>query len=155
MSAYVCSSDHIAVLAAYAVGGQPQRVSAYFLYYHGGVDMAGRTRCEQAYYFANVLYQENIRSVSARYPDDSIDNLPGPIHKPAEIVVEFRAWITAAGLKPVAILKMCDCLEYQSCETDDYRQTPAFALLDAIRGAAIRNLAGYEDAPWEFTRSAA
>ena len=101
--------------------------------------------------YADVLYQENIRSVRARYPEDKWDDLPGPCAKPIHIVASGMERALAAYRRtPVQILKMCDCLEYQSCETDDYRESIACELLEAIRRAAIRALAGYEDAPWDY-----
>jgi hypothetical protein len=53
-------------------------------------------------------------------------------------------------LPAVALLKLCDCLDYQSCETEDWKQTAAHELLELIRGAAICALPGYEKAPWDY-----
>jgi hypothetical protein len=53
-------------------------------------------------------------------------------------------------LPAVHILKMCACLAYQSCETDDWDKTKAYELLQMIKDAAIRKLPGYEDAPWDY-----
>jgi hypothetical protein len=50
----------------------------------------------------------------------------------------------------VCDLKMLDCLEYQSCESDDWETTQAYRLQQAMRRAAIRALPGYESAQWEF-----
>ena len=159
MSAYICNPDHIKQLAAFAtrrVGGPGNG--------HRQVDPrhfeALRHLAEQsdeaiASAYADLLYQENIRSVSARYPDDTFDTLPGPHETPKTLTVthtELFDFNTVCRLTPVDILKMCDGLEYQSCETDDYRETIGFTLLDSIRGAAIRALPGYEDAPWEYYR---
>ena len=49
---------------------------------------------------------------------------------------------------PVVILKLCANLDYQSCETPDWKTTKARALLEQIKDEAIRQLPGYEDAPW-------
>ena len=163
MSTFICGDDHfkgLAIFASRRVGGWGSAHLSVDPRYIKGLDPKGvytdrglenLTRCELASLYADVLYQENIRSVRARYPEDKWDGLPGPIVKPIHIVVTIRDEVSAAyQLKPVAILKMCDCLEYQSCETEDYRQTVAFDLLDDIRRAAIKALAGYEDAPWDF-----
>ena len=53
-------------------------------------------------------------------------------------------------LSPVAILKLIDSLEYQSCESDDYEQTVAYKSLQSIRKSAIHALEGYEDAEWSI-----
>jgi hypothetical protein len=51
-------------------------------------------------------------------------------------------------LRPEWVISCCDCLRYQSCETDDYEQTAAYKVLDAIRESAIRQLVKLADAPW-------
>ena len=53
-----------------------------------------------------------------------------------------------AQCTPVEIIKLCDCYDYQSCETRDWETTEAFAICAALRAAAIDSLPGYEDAPW-------
>ena len=82
------------------------------------------------------LVNENYRSVNCRYDEDT---------KPHEFSV---VPLSMAELTPVQIIKLCDCYSYQSCETDDWKLTEAFAIYDALRGAAIAMLPGYEDAPW-------
>lgn len=101
--------------------------------------------------YADVLYRENIRSVSHRYPNDTYEELPGPIVKPLRMVVTVRDMIGKLdGVKAVHMLKMCNCLSYQCCETDDWEQTAAYELIQIIIGAAIRALPGYELAPWGY-----
>jgi hypothetical protein len=56
------------------------------------------------------------------------------------------------SLKPVQILKLSRGVDYQSCETDDWRDTLAWRQLDWINGAAVRSLHGYEDADWSYDR---
>jgi hypothetical protein len=52
-------------------------------------------------------------------------------------------------LTPVQILKLCDCYEYQACETGEaYYQSFAHAIIQAIRGKAWRRLPGYDEAEW-------
>lgn len=164
MSAYICSPDHIKALAIFAAGhsgwggNRSQRVDPRYFKYDGGDErMHGRRDCEVATYYANILYCENIRSVQARYPQDTFDDLPGPCAKPELLEVSGQDFSAQTGhvalvLKPVDILKMCDGLEYQSCETDDWDKTLAYRLLTRIRKAAIHELPGYEDAPWEYTK---
>lgn len=154
MSAFICSPEHFVQLAVFATrrAHGSMNVDPRYLKYDGGDESyANKTEADIATYYANILYDENIRSVSARYPNDKPDKLPGPITRPARIQVRNRDTMHGAHLHPVDILKMCDCLEYQSCETDDYRNTLGFKLLDRIRGAAIHTLPGYENAPWEYT----
>lgn len=156
MSAFICKSDHLKALAAFCVdhhGGRGCRSMnvdpKYFRYQGGDPSVEGREPAEVASYYADLLYQENVRSVGTRYPRDSRAELPGPISTPEHMTVSELelAQFQRDRLPPVLILKMCDCLEYQSCETDDYQDTLAYRLLNAIRKAAIHQLPGYDDAP--------
>lgn len=161
MSAFICGPDHIkalAIFAAHRVPGRGPNVDPRYFKYDGGDErMYGRPDDELATYYANILYAENIRSVQARYPGDTFEDLPGLIQKPDMLEVtaneSFEQYAYAPYvLKPVDILKMANCLEYQSCETNDWRDTLAYRLLLRIKEAAIRLLPGYDDAPWEYER---
>ena len=152
MSAFICGPDHFKVLAIFATSRRDGSLNVDPRYIKGLKADHQDTVTGLATIYADILYQENIRSVRDRYPSDKWDELPGPIEIPIHIVVAPEDQVKAIyRLPPVSILKMCDCLEYQSCETEDYRQTIAFDLLDNIRRAAIHCLAGYEDAPWVYT----
>ena len=151
MSAFICGPDHFKALAIFAASRRHGSLNVDPRYIKGIKADHEDTVTGLATIYADILYQENIRSVRGRYPGDKWDGLPGPIEKPIHIVVASEDQVKAIyRLPPVSILKMCDCLEYQSCETDDYRHTVAFALLDSIRRAAIHCLAGYENAPWDY-----
>ena len=161
MSAFVCSPSHFQAIAAFA----STRIRGDFRVdprYVKGLDKVAEQYIENAItrgvnnlssdelatIYANILYSENIRSVSARYPNDKFDDLPGLIDKPMHIMptIRYSQYVSAT-----MILKMLDCLQYQSCETSDYEKTLAYRLLCSIRRAAIRSLPGYDSAPWEFT----
>lgn len=156
MSAFICGSDHIKALAVFAVGRRhgSQRVAPEYFRHDGGDEhMFGRPDAEIATYYANIMYCENIRSVQVRYPSDSFENLPGPCEKAELLTVTNRDVCELAGmLKPIDIIKMCDCLEYQSCESDDWQTTLAYRLLLRIRRAAWHSIPEYENAPWEWER---
>lgn len=100
-----------------------------------------RVRSDDFAALCAVLAAENARSVNYRYQT----------HDPQEASVVTRPWDQYADLSPVALLKACDCYEYQTCETPDWRDTPAMDLCDRIRSAAVRALPGYEDADWDVT----
>lgn len=156
MSAFVCNTDHFKALALFAVSRQHGSYQVDPRYVRGMVPPVGADDLAIAVSYADTLYAENVRSVECRYPGTGADSLPGEIFKPASIRISANDLISARfRVSPVAILKMCDCLEYQSCETDNYRETVAFRLLDSIRGAAIRMLPGYESAQWSFSARAA
>jgi hypothetical protein len=148
MSAFICGEKthkSLAVFAATRANGQRHRVDPQYL--RKAKEYPTDSVIDIASFYADILYQENIRSVQARYPQDSFETLPGPIEKEPALTV---SWEEAQRLRPdpVTVLKFCDCLEYQSCETEDWQQTAAFELLERIRKAAIRSLPGYDDAPW-------
>ena len=170
MSAFICSPEHFKALAIFAssrVGGYGSAHLRVDPRYVEQLDLGGKylaschvdqfadlNQHELATLYADVLYQENIRSVFAHYPQDkTINDLPGLIDKPDHIVVTGRDESLAcyrSQVSPVAILKMCDCLEYQYCETEDGEKSLAHVLMQNIRKAAIRQLPGYEDAPWDY-----
>lgn len=155
MSAYICPDSHFIALAVYATTprypGNGARVHASQMRHFGGKDMIGREPEAVASYFATVLYRENAHSVNARYSEsggeDRVMNIPYNVLHTARFSILPK-------MRAVDILKMCDCLEYQSCETDDYRESVAYHLLSSIRASAIRELPGYNDAAWSFDTSA-
>lgn len=88
-----------------------------------------------------ILYKANVASVDYRYPADAGNAAPdwswkpsGPIPATLENLVKF--------------LKALDCLEYQSCEPNDWEESQAFKIIRALRGMAINSLPGYDSAPW-------
>ncbi len=98
-------------------------------------NIAGVAGREQA--TAELLLAENTRSVNHRYRENT----------PVETIVFSSQDPT---LSPIEVIKACDCLDYQSCETDDWRSTPACKLLESIQSHAVRQLDGYQKAPWEI-----
>ena len=152
MSAFICSPKHFAVLGQFGAGrafGGIRNVYESHLEQILGRPVRDLDDTEYADLIANTLYEQNIRSVLALYPDDTIESAPGQVGKPDRI--STSDWtVMALRVEPIDILKACDCLEYQSCETEDYYSTPACKVLEAIRKAAISYLPGYEDAAWEI-----
>jgi len=94
-----------------------------------------------------ILWHENVVSVRTRYPDDAEDSLPGPNELTMVDVLTYR--FTRPPLPSVVeALKLIDCLEYQSCEHDEWDTSEACHFLGSLRRALIRCLPGYEKAPW-------
>ena len=147
MSAYIVGHDHIDALLTFATADDPQAFGpiSYRLEPSGNRVEITTTNATDV---GRILLTENERSVEHRYPGDN--DLPGKIGEEAA-GYSFRPWAETPA--PVAILKACDCFEYQACETDDYRQSDAYRIIDAIRSRAISRLPGYSNAPgWEFRR---
>lgn len=127
MSAFVVSKKHLATIANFAVQ------HATWLDDH-------RANEADFNHIYKTLAGENVRSVCARYPADSA----------AEYADFLRPTLRGKTppVSPVAVLKLCDCLEYQSNETDDWESTAACKLLRRIRDEAVRLIPGYEEAQW-------
>jgi len=90
-----------------------------------------------------ILNAENQRSVNARYQTTDM-----PPDYAWRFLPEYRS------VAPVAIIKACDCFEYQLAEFDGWEQSDAYRIIDAIRSRAIRTLPGYDAAPWALTKEA-
>lgn len=141
MSAYVCSDAQFKALAIFAVRKDDcGRIHVDPSYVDGARDVAGKTSSIIATRYAAMLLAENVRSVRHRYPDDDGNY--------DEVRVSAAEVLNTGELSPVVILKQCANLDYQSCETNDWETTNAFKLLQRIKYAAIRNLPGYDEAPW-------
>lgn len=85
------------------------------------------------------LVNENCRSVNYRYKRDDTP------YKYNFSLIPF-----AKKLKPIAVIKLIDCLEYQSCETKDYYKTDAFLILYHTRRAITQKFTGYDKAEWSI-----
>lgn len=93
---------------------------------------------------------ENVRSVNYRYKES--DEFQ-PVQMGRKVTVanrdkQYTAHISALRLAPVTVLKICACVDYQSCETNDWELTLAAEILRRIVAMAIRRLPGYDEAPW-------
>lgn len=84
-----------------------------------------------------ILLDENVRSVNYRYNED--ERYVYDHAAPAD-----RRWT------PVEILRAIECYEYQACETPEWSDSEAHAIVAALRSALIRTLPGYEDGPGEI-----
>jgi len=119
MSAWVVSKNHINQIMAFAK-------NTNFAFHHNN-----QTPTE----IGQILWDENLRSVNHRYPT----------HQQKAQKFTFRS---AASVSVVQFLKHLDCLQYQSCETDNYHERPAYTLLERLRKHGISKIVGYDDAEW-------
>lgn len=114
MSAFICTDRHIATIAqAYA-------------------KLAKRSPTE-AIQLANLLKRENIRSVNYRY--HRRDKLV-----PCKLQEALPIDLFGGSLAIADVLELLLCLEYQSGERPDYRQSMAYSATQAI-AAALEPLA--------------
>ena len=154
MSAYVSNPEAFGILAAYAVINKC--AVSEWIHYRTGRD----ADIKNVQIVAKGLARENIRSVAHRYPEDKDGHRPGPCLLDAEIEEAAALYAThfltnaayVRKLAPVQILKVCQSVDYQSCETDDWRDTLAWRQLDWIKNNAVYSLAGYDEADWSYER---
>jgi len=142
MSAFVVDKAHInaIILSGLAVHYKPMK------WYHAG--QWHELNHDNASEVGQMLLDECIRSVGARYEDSDITDLPG--RTDAEYIIPFVFKLAYNPPTPVEALKLISCLEYQSCETDDWEASEAYAFCQALRHNTIDRLPGYEEAPWEW-----
>ena len=129
MSAFIVSDTHINALVRYA---SRHNVRAF----HGNpLAMFQVKDNEQA--AAELLLAENVKSVNYRYRDNEVMSIT--YDRGAPILTAIQA------------IKAAQCLRYQSCECDDFEESIAFKLIEAIIADAIPRLDGYESAQWGIT----
>jgi hypothetical protein len=144
MSAFIVADCHIDGLITFAI-------DAKVSYWNGTTRISITT--QNATEVGQILLDQNVRSVGYRY-NDRID----AAEKNASASYAFSRFFglpVAPLQKAITVLKSCPCFDYQACETDDYRTTLAHQIIDAIRGAAICALPGYDNAPWGLDMVAA
>ncbi len=141
MRAYIVEKHHILYLVAAATSP----AIAIFGKFGGHALSAGDP--ESAADFSNMLWRENIKSISARYPNRSSGALPGPSEKnfviePADFPTPFKVF------DPVQVIKSCDCFEYHSSVHPGWKTSAAKEFISALRREAWHAFPGYEEAEW-------
>lgn len=98
-----------------------------------------------------MLVDENVASVSHRYPDTdpAFGDLPGPCD--AYYMGPYIYTDPGRTLSAGEVFRAIDCLDYQSCEHPGWRASEAFAFLTALRKAYCDRVADAEQAKWEVT----
>ena len=136
MSAYLVSPEHIAEICKWAF--HPQRDCHDY-------NMATKTKILGASDYisrqreaADILACANLDSIAARYGENSgmyddtfVDQVLGEVKRPN----------VNTYLSPADIYNMAKCLNYQSCEVDDWDQKNAFWLIQAIQDEAGYHMA--------------
>ena len=147
MSAFICTKDHFVALACFAATRRSGsfNVDPRYLQHpsskaHLALIGGEYLDHELATHYAQWLYEANARSVDYRYRETN---------EREKIVIRDVA--QGDDVPALVILKACNCLDYQSCETDDWKDSPAFEILQHIKDAAIGQLPGYDNADgWDF-----
>ena len=126
MSAYIVSRRHIEVLANALLG-------------YGVVEI-DETDTDQEWKLGTLLWNENIRSVSYRYNDEPLGDLPGPC---VESFVYLEAQVEDVMehmLQPWTILGLTRCYVYQSCEHPAWEESQACTYMEALEQEALKTL---------------
>ena len=118
MSAYLCNDEHFDALATWATRRSPH--GSTFRYRFNG-----EWHEPDAAKIATTLHAQNVRSVNHRYEESE-----SPAYR-------YRA-VPIDCIDAKDVLMACAGLEYQSCETPDWEETEAYAILSAIRERAIQ-----------------
>lgn len=144
MSAFVVDKRHIsAILDGANLAGLRYR-SNFSWYYQGERHYL---RPENINETGQMLLDENIKSVSYRYEDSSLTNLPGRVD--AEYVIPYRH-TQQKQFSIIQYIKFVNCLDYQSCEHPDYKDSEAKCFMDALRESLVMCVPGYEESKWEL-----
>ncbi len=152
MSAYVVERNHIRFLVAAA----ERLAKSKFSYWYPARKATGRMYLGEDIdldEIGQILWDENIRSVTGRYPDTvgqdgtiDYDNLPGPCNE--VFLYQHPKELGWHNMRPVDVFKACDCYEYQSCEHDEWEASEAFCIIQSIKDCAMSASPGYSEAAW-------
>lgn len=136
MSAYICDRHHIAYL-----------VRAAETYRALDIRRNGHWIKITPNQVGQMLWDENIRSVSHRYPDCDPHDLPGEINA-APYLFKMRPNDCWPNMSAAQVLKSIQCLRYQSCEHPEWEESEAKQFINRLQQAAIRHLPKYDDLEW-------
>ena len=138
MSAYVVSDNHINELIRFI----DTRFYLNKSYLQRVIPEIAFIRDDKLFFerVGQELLNENYRSVNYRYKNSEDEE---KCHK-----FSYKEKLGEKKLKPVEILKLVACLDYQSCETDNWETTRAYKILESIKSFAINQLDGYNEASW-------
>lgn len=146
MSAFVVSKQHLDAMITAALDVTPLRggspVSWFYPTINRAEDNLGTlqtkrrvARYEDRERIGAMLWAENVRSVNYRYEEEEWEE-----------VYQYTRF--TLPLPAVAVLKLIDCYEYQSCEHDEWETSEAHEFCESLRRAYIGLLPGYNEAPW-------
>jgi hypothetical protein len=137
MSAWIVSAHHIDALTQALT--RPSKYGSLLRYWFKG----SMHYCADPTEVGRTLLAECVKSVAHRYPDDLDHELPGSAARPDTYT--FRQ---PAEFSPMELLGALGCYEYQSCEHPNWRESEAFAMCQELRDRLVRELPGYDTAPW-------
>ena len=145
MSAYLVEQEHIAELCKWTFS--PQRHAHCWNMVKRRPIMSDGETWHKIPEAAKILAEANIASVKARYPD-SPDML---IEDYVDLVIDESKKRANLELDAADIYSMAVCLDYQSCEVDNWHETDAYGLIKAIQAEAGRVMASRSKIKWTYS----
>ena len=139
MSAYLVSPEHIAEMCKWAFNRSSSHRDKPYCW---NMVMRHEIKCGfgnplEAHTAAEILARGNIESIEARYP-----NCPDMLQDDfMDLVVGLSRKAGRQHLSAADIYNMCLCLDYQSCEVDNWVSKDAYWLIRAIMAKASRCMA--------------
>ena len=153
MSAYLVNKNHIAEL-----------VKSYYRLEDYHRPWLNCSACEEIQIDANKFEEEklaiafflawaNIESLIERYGKESEMTNFNSSHYCADVVLATKD-NKDANLSLAELIKMCDCLGYQSCEVDGYNNSDQYFMLERMKDCFVRKLVDQslneDDVQWEY-----
>jgi len=127
MSAYIVSDKHISAILT-SVKDREYNESKSYYWNHERIYFV-----EHLKEIGQKLLDENYKSVNARYNKDN---------KPHT----FR--FLPVKMEPIEVVRLCHGYNYQACEHDGWETSEAKEISRQIEHYAIKDVPGYQEAPW-------
>lgn len=159
MSAYMVDRNHVQYLVQSAfdisVHNRANRIADTFRYCHDDDGIATHRALrtgdwDEATRIGQMLWDENRRSIEARYADtrggDEVfrQNAPGPVGE----TYHFEYTPTNYAFDPLQVICSCQCYEYQACEHREWETSEAHTFIRALIEYAIGAIDGINDRKW-------
>ena len=140
MSAYLVSTAHIAKIIYWVKTSGTLGCPGYNLYTK--LELPGT-----AGGMAKCLANANIESIKVRY-DDAMGYSEDDFAAYTQDVLNMVKTIKPSMLTAADIWNMCQCLDYQSCEVDNWIETDAYWLIHNIQSQAASEMASNAKVKW-------
>lgn len=139
MSAYMVDREVVGYLVGCA--------AMWDMHWHDGKKSRSAAR-EDEVLTGQMLWDENRRSINARYPDtvENMKDAPGPVGE--DYIFKYEDVFLRGAVEAVQVIKSVKCYQYQACEHEGWKESEAKKFADSLLQTAIRKLPGYEAAEW-------
>lgn len=97
---------------------------------------------EDATRIGRLLWEENVKSIHARYPDTAENDrdYPGPLDFTSCDVERYEFEGLEGRIDPLTVWCATRCWTYQTCEYDGCDQAPGWKLVEQLKAIAERKL---------------